>query len=1051
MAGVFCNLPLFRIMTNSTLTRLPTLLTVLMMWLSQPLSLPAQNNYVIKHYTNENGLPANGIKGMELDKKNGFLWVGTQGGLVRFDGRHFTSFAASKGAVSSSRVVLIARNREGNIFFADENFSIDRIDINQAVFAITDTFFIHPYRAGPSELHTWSAEKVAEKVRTLQPSSFLPPWVLFRDEANDSSSFSFHHMGHVYHFQARQNRLLDFPGFNMVIKLGIETYFVRSALELSWYNDSLGKLLPVRIQHVPDCNGNKKEKPRLIWMPGMDAPLIICGRDIWKLVGKNDILQLQPVCQECCPENGSITSVQTWDEQGLLFLGSEANGLYVVKTPVIRPVRPQPAIEAGKAEYAQIEASPGIIKTATGISFTSQGKLITGKPRIEFIGSNIYCNIQGDCWFSTNDTIIHQYRDGHQIKIVVNDLVAKRVFAEMDGRIYVISDLTIAEITGDRYRRLYKLPAVANDQNSFLNPDAAIEWKPGILAIAGAKLVFFHRDRPAVLDTITIPGPRAKLRGLLKYGDYLLIGTYGQGFYMYKNGIVKKMPLDKNKYLSYAHCFMPDEKGYCWISTNHGLFKVSLQALTIAFEKDQPEIYYQYFGKEDGIFNTEFNGGCQPCAIKLSNNWMSFPTMNGMALLDPGQPHSPPPAGQIFVDEIRIDSTTHQVNDDDLQALPYYARSLRFKLTLPYFGNPENIYFSYKLDPYNDEWETQDIIQNNTLQFGGLQPGNYTLSLRVRNGFEPDQFVMTVISFRILKPWFQMWWFYMLCVLGLIALITGLVKWRTATIAKRKEALQQLVTLQTQDLAQQSKQLETQLKQLQNQQVRLEEDNNIKARLIGIISHDIISPLKFMGYMSKRLREDFQESDPSYHTATFIANVAQELESLSVNILNWIKFHHQSVKMKPERFNLHRLVTEIVEIPATLAKEKGLTFQMDVPTQAEMVQYRQAIGVIIYNLSMNAMKYTAKGGISIQCESTAAWMTLTVTDTGAGMSPELVRKLNSTETFVAGYSINETSKYQFGYVIIKDLLRLVDGNMKVDSVENKGTTVTLQLRRIAEG
>ncbi|NII29377.1 HAMP domain-containing histidine kinase [Pseudoflavitalea sp. X16] len=1039
-------------MTNSTLTRLPTLLTVLMVWLFQPLYLPAQNNYIIKHYTNENGLPANGIKGIELDQKNGFLWVGTQGGLVRFDGKHFTGFAASKEVLINSRIALIARNREGTVFFGDDNFSVNRINGDRAVFVLTDTFFIPPpFRPSAGGYDMQSPEKVVEKLRSLKPSSFLPPWVVFHDEAGDSSSFSFIHFKQAYHYQAARNRLLDFPGFDMVVKLNAATYFVRSALELSWYNDSLGKLQPVRIHGLPRNNSWEKEKPRLIWMPGMEAPLIINGQDLWKLTGQRDSLHLQPVCRECCPQNGNITCARLWEEQGLFFLGSETNGLYVVRTPFIHPVRADPTIEAGREEYAQVEVTPGTVTTASGLTFTSRGELIRAKSGFRFPRTNIYQDRQGDCWFSVVDTIFHyHHRDGRVTKMLINNWAAKTVFAEMDGHMYVIFDLAIAEITGDRYRVLYQLPGSVNNVKDFLSADAAVEWKPGTLAIATNKLLLFHRNRPAVLDTIPIPGLTTKIRALCKHGDYLLIGTYGQGFYMYKNGVVKKMPLDKNGYLSHAHCFMPDEKGYCWISTNRGLFKASWQALTTAWEKDLPEIYYHYFGKEDGVFNTEFNGGCQPCAIRLSNDWLSFPTMNGVAILDPLRPHSPPPAGQIFIDEVRTDAALHQANDDYLQALPYPARNLRFRLTMPHFGNPENIYFSYKLEPYHEEWETQDIIQNNTIQFGGLQPGSYTLYLRVRNGFEPNQFGTTVIGFRILKPWYQAWWFYVLCALGFIALMGGVIKWRTARIAKRKEELQELVNLQTRDLEQQSKQLESQLSQLQNQQVRLEEDNNIKARLIGIISHDMISPLKFMGYMSKRLREAFPESDASYHTATFIANVAQELESLSVNILNWIKFHHQSVKMKPERFDLHALITASVEIPATLAKEKGLSFQIDVPEHTEMIQYRQAMGVILYNLSMNAMKYTGKGDISIKSENTADGVLLTVRDTGAGMPPELVWKLNNTESFVAGYSIGETSKYQFGYVIIKDLLRLVDAHMKVESALNEGTTVILQFRKITD-
>lgn len=1042
-------------MTNNRSTALPISITVLFVWLLQALSVHGQHNYIIKHYTNENGLPANGIQGIELDKENGFLWVGTQAGLVRFDGRYFENFGSAKHTAPASRIAVIAKNREGTIYCVDDNFSVYRVTGNHPEWALTDTFFTEPFliRGGSTQIR--KARQIAERLRRHPRGSFLPYWIVFYDELGDSSSFTFNYWGHAYHYNAKKDTLLYLSNdlsFQHILQLDGRTYFVREDMELWEYNDSLMKLLPAPVTGMPRRNDKDLIKPQFIWKPGMKEPLLVFGQDIWKLRHSGNTRYLQPFCRGCAPAGAHIIAAQVWEEQDIIFLGSDVDGLFVVRKPFLNAIRSEATAEGGKAEYAQAETAPGIVTTATGFSFSSLGKLLPRKEADPLYPYTLYQNQGGDRWSHAKDTIIHfHHQSGRYTRIAVNDGASKMVFAETQGRVYVISDIAIAEITGDRYRLLYKLPASARGLKNSLNPDAAIEWKRGILAIATEKLVLFDTEKGKAPDTILIPGLTTKVRALFKYGEYLLIGTYGQGFYMYKNGVVKKMPSDKNGYLSHAHCFIPDEKGYCWISTNHGLFKASLQALTTAWEKDLPEIYYQYFGKEDGIFNTEFNGGCQPCAIRLSNGWLSFPTMNGVVLFDPLRPHGPPPGGQIFVDEVRIDSALHQATDDYLQALPWHTRNLRFRLVLPQFGNSENIYCSYKLQPYSEEWETQDIIQNNILQFGGLPPGSYTLYLRVRNGFEPDQFGTTVIGFRILKPWFQTWWFYLLCALGFIALIGGVVRWRTARIAKRKEELQELVTLQTQNIEAQSRQLETQLKQLQHQQLRLEEDNNIKARLIGIISHDMISPLKFMGYMSKRLRSVFPESDPSYHTAGFIANVAQELESLSVNILNWIKFHHQSVKMKPEMFDLQALVTESVEIAATLAKEKGLTFHIDVPAHTQVVQYRQAIGVIVYNLAMNAMKYTGAGSVSIKSESTTEGVLLTVMDTGAGMPPALVKKLNSNESFVAGYAVGETSKYQFGYVIVKDLLRLVDGSMKVDSVENKGTTVTLQFRIMTDG
>jgi signal transduction histidine kinase len=273
-----------------------------------------------------------------------------------------------------------------------------------------------------------------------------------------------------------------------------------------------------------------------------------------------------------------------------------------------------------------------------------------------------------------------------------------------------------------------------------------------------------------------------------------------------------------------------------------------------------------------------------------------------------------------------------------------------------------------------------------------------------------------------------------------------LVKWRTATITKRKEELQQQVTAQTKNIAFQSKQLESQLHLLQSQQIKLEENNKIKARLIAIISHDMISPLKFMGFTSKKLRDAFAPADPAYSAAESLVAVTQELESLSVNMLNWIRFHHETFEMKAERFNLHELIDESVEIVSILAREKGVKLYNDVPESMHVWQYRQAIGVIVYNLAMNAVKYIESGEIRVAAGLNANELLLTVTDTGSGMSPDLVERLNNSESLISGDSIGEVKKFQFGFRMIKDLLRLVNGTMNVQSTVNKGTRINVRFR-----
>src|SRR5205085_2704438 len=113
-------------------------------------------------------------------------------------------------------------------------------------------------------------------------------------------------------------------------------------------------------------------------------------------------------------------------------------------------------------------------------------------------------------------------------------------------------------------------------------------------------------------------------------------------------------PLDINQYLKYAHCFITDEAGYCWISSNNGLFKAKISDITDAFENDRQQIYYHWLGKDDGMQTNEMNGGCTPCAIRLKNRNFSFPTMDGLVWFNPEKIKIVLPAGEIYIDKFKV-------------------------------------------------------------------------------------------------------------------------------------------------------------------------------------------------------------------------------------------------------------------------------------------------------------------------------------------------------------------------------------------------------------
>jgi ligand-binding sensor domain-containing protein len=74
-------------------------------------------NSNVQQYTTDNGLPSNGIKGLQWDERTGFLWMATEAGIVRFNGVDFKSYTKENmPAIGSERMLFILRNNAGNIY-----------------------------------------------------------------------------------------------------------------------------------------------------------------------------------------------------------------------------------------------------------------------------------------------------------------------------------------------------------------------------------------------------------------------------------------------------------------------------------------------------------------------------------------------------------------------------------------------------------------------------------------------------------------------------------------------------------------------------------------------------------------------------------------------------------------------------------------------------------------------------------------------------------------------------------------------------------------------
>jgi len=227
----------------------------------------------------------------------------------------------------------------------------------------------------------------------------------------------------------------------------------------------------------------------------------------------------------------------------------------------------------------------------------------------------------------------------------------------------------------------------------------------------------------------------------------------------------------------------------------------------------------------------------------------------------------------------------------------------------------------------------------------------------------------------------------------------------------------------------------------------LEKNNIIKTRLISIISHDLVSPLKFIHLTSKQLLEKRHEMSDELMGEMLqeISHSSKELELLSTNILNWIKYQNENRRMKKEEFDLHQMVNQIFGIFQGLARQKGVQFVNQINEGLVLYQFMEPIRIVLYNIILNALNFTEKGNITISGGHTTKGILVKIRDEGIGMTQEQISNIMSEHFIVSSANVNNRKGNGLGYLIIKDLLKLVDAKFVIKSKKNKGTMVSIFL------
>jgi signal transduction histidine kinase len=243
--------------------------------------------------------------------------------------------------------------------------------------------------------------------------------------------------------------------------------------------------------------------------------------------------------------------------------------------------------------------------------------------------------------------------------------------------------------------------------------------------------------------------------------------------------------------------------------------------------------------------------------------------------------------------------------------------------------------------------------------------------------------------------------------------------------------------------------------EIERRRVAAEQARTHLIHFLANMSHELRTPLNAIIGVSEMLREDAEALKQDVEPLDRVLGAGRHLLTLINDILDLSKIEAGRVELHLETFPLVPVIKDVAKTIEPMASKNGnrlvIECSADLGTiHADQTRFRQSL----LNLASNANKFTEKGTITIAThqaqENGRDWVTLAVTDTGIGMTPEQMGKLFQEFSQASSATASKYGGTGLGLAISRRFCQMMGGDITVESEPGRGSTFTVRLPRIVD-